>query len=194
MYGPVLEGKLVRLRPPRPEDATTMATWFDDLEVTRFIKLRNPPSVDMEKEFLDRMARDPDAVYWIVEHDGRAVGGTSIVGIDWKHGFGTTGTVIADKTAWGKGLGRELMQMRAAYAFTQLPLRKLKSGYIDGNQASARAQAAAGYREVGRWRKDRFVDGRWRDHVLTEVLREEWTKLAARRSARQRRGGRAGHV
>jgi RimJ/RimL family protein N-acetyltransferase len=176
MYGPVIQGKLVRLRPPRVDEAAQMTTWFEDLEVTRFIKLRHPPSVEAEKEFLDRMARDADAVFWAVEHEGNLVGGTSIVGIDWKNGFGTTGTVIGDKAAWGKGLARELMQLRAAYAFTQLPLRKLKSGYLEGNVASARAQKAAGYREVGRWRGDRFVDGRWTDHVLTELMREDWSK------------------
>jgi RimJ/RimL family protein N-acetyltransferase len=153
-----------------------MATWFDDLEVTRFIKLRNPPSVDAEKEFLERMARDANAVFWAVEHEGNLVGATSIVSIDWKHAFGTTGTVIGDKAAWGKGVARELMQLRAAYAFTQLPLRKLKSGYIDGNVASARAQNAAGYREVGRWQQDRFIDGHWKDHILTEIMREDWEK------------------
>ena len=68
MYGPVIQGKVVRLRPPTPEDVPSMVTWFEDLEVTRFIKLRNPPSVDLEKEFLDRMARDPDAIFWVVEH------------------------------------------------------------------------------------------------------------------------------
>src|SRR5437899_1192095 len=127
MYGPILEGKLVRLRPPQPADAAVMITWFDDLEVTRFLKLQNPPSLDAEKEWLDRMARDPDSVFWVVEHVGRVVGGTSIVRIDWKHGFGTTGTVLGDKSVWGKGLGRELMQLRADYAFTQTPLRKRKS-------------------------------------------------------------------
>lgn len=174
MYGPVLQGKLVRLRPPTAEDAAAMSTWFDELEVTRFLELRHPPSVEMEKEFIDRMARDANVVFWAVEVDGRLVGGTGIVDIDWKHGYGTTGTVIADRAVWGKGVGRELMQLRAEYAFTQLPLRKLKSAYIEGNVASSRAQRAAGYREVGRWRKDRFIDGEWRDHVLTEVLREEW--------------------
>lgn len=153
-----------------------MSGWFEDLEVTRFIKLRNPPSLEAEKEFLERVARDENAVFWAVEHEGNLVGGTSIVRIDWKEGFGTTGTVIGDKTAWGKGLARELMQVRAAYAFTQLPLRKLKSGYLDGNVASARAQKAAGYREVGRWHKDRFIDGEWKDHILTELMREDWEK------------------
>ncbi len=174
MYGPVIQGKVVRLRPPTPDDAPAMATWFEDLEVTRFVKLRNPPSLEVEKEFVDRMGRDPNAIFWAVEHEGRLVGGTSIMGIDWKLGFGTTGTVIADKSVWGRGIGRELMQLRAGYAFTQLPLRKLKSGYLEGNTASARAQKSAGYREVGRWHKDRFVDGRWVDHVMTELMREDW--------------------
>lgn len=176
MFGPVIQGKLVRLRPPVPEEAATMATWFENLEVTRFVKLRFPPSVQTEKEFLDRTERDPDAIFWSVEHEGRLVGGTSIRMIDWTHGHGTTGTVIADRTVWGRGLARELMQLRAEYAFTQLPLRALRSGYLDGNVASARAQKSAGYKEVGRWHEDRFVDGKWVDHILTELLREDWAR------------------
>jgi RimJ/RimL family protein N-acetyltransferase len=176
MYGPVIQGKLVRLRPPRAEDAPAVITWFEDMEVTRFLLLRHPPSIDMEKEWLDRMARSPDDVVWFVECEGQLVGTTALHMIDWKNGFATTGTVIGDKSAWGKGLGRELMQLRTRYAFTQLPLRKLKSAYLEGNEASAKAQAAAGYREIGRHKADMFIDGRWRDHILTEVLREEWEK------------------
>ena len=179
MYGPVIEGKLLRLRPPRLEDAGVMIAWFEDLEVTRFLKMRHPLSLEAEKEWLEKVAKDPDHIQWVIEFGGAPVGTTGIVRIDWKNGFGTTGTVIGDKSVWGKGLAREMMQLRAAYAFTQLPLRKLKSGYIEGNTASARAQAAAGYREVGRWHRDRFVDGEWRDHVLTEVLREDWENARA---------------
>ncbi len=176
MYGPVIRGKLVTLRPPRAEDADAMPAWFEDLEVTRFLLLRHAPSLEMEKEFLDKIARDPNVVWWVVEHDGRAVGGTGIHDIDWKNGSGTTGTVIADKAVWGKGLGRELMRLRAEYAFMQLPLRKLKSAYLDGNVASARAQKSAGYKEVGRLREERFIDGEWRDEILTELMRDDWER------------------
>jgi RimJ/RimL family protein N-acetyltransferase len=179
MYGPVIQGKLVTLRPPRPDDVPTMLTWFEDLEVTRFLELRFPPGVEAEKEWLDRIARDPNEVYWVIEFEGRAVGGTGIHGIDWKHGIGTTGTAIGDKSAWGKGVGSEVMRLRADYAFTQLPLRKLESIYVDGNEGSGRAQASVGYQEVGRRKKERFVDGEWRDMILTELMREDW---ASRRS------------
>jgi len=140
MYGPVIEGKLVRLRPPRPDDAAVMITWFEDMEVTRFLLLRHPPSIEQEKEWFDKMAKDPDQVLWAVEHEGRTVGVTGIHQIDWRNGFGTTGTLIGDKAVWGKGIGREVMQLRASYAFNQLPLRKLKSGYLDGNRGK-RARA-----------------------------------------------------
>jgi ribosomal-protein-alanine N-acetyltransferase len=176
MFGPVVEGKLVRLQPPKASDAELMISWFEDLEVTRFMLLRFPPSIEMEREWLDRIAKSQDDIFWVVAHDGRPVGATAIHQIDWKNGSGTTGTTIGDKSLWGKGLGREVMQLRCRFAFTQIPLRKLKSGYYDGNEASARAQAAAGYCEVGRYRADKFVDGRWVDHVITEVLREDWLK------------------
>ena len=177
MYGPVIEGKLLRLRPPTPDDIPAMMKWFEDLEVTRFLNVTVPPSLEAEKEWLDKTGRDPNVIYWIIEHDGRAVGGTGIVMIDWRNAHGITGTVIGDKTAWGKGIAREMMQLRAHYAFTQTPLRKLKSGYIDGNVASARAQNAAGYKEVGRLREETFGDGKWRDMILTELLRTDWEAI-----------------
>jgi RimJ/RimL family protein N-acetyltransferase len=179
MYGPVIQGKLVRLRPPKTDDALTMLTWYEDLEATQFLGRRNPLSAGMENEVLESIARDPDSVIWVVEVEGRAVGTTVIRSIDWKNGFGTTGTLIGDRSLWGKGIGRETMQLRSRYAFTQLPLRKLKSSYFDGNTSSGRAQAAAGYREVGRYRADRYVDGQWVDEVVTEVMREDWEKASA---------------
>jgi hypothetical protein len=44
--------------------------------------------------------------------------------------------------------------------------------------ASARAQKSSGYKEVGRWHHDRFVDGKWLDHILTELRREDWERSA----------------
>jgi ribosomal-protein-alanine N-acetyltransferase len=176
MYGPVVQGDLVRLRPPSADDAPLMITWFEDLEVTRFLSLRHPKSVEAEKEWLAKVESDPNSIIWVVEHEGFVVGVTGIHEINWKFGYGTTGTIIGDKAQWGKGLARELMQMRARYAFTVLPLRKLKSTYYDGNEASGRAQAAAGYQVVGRSRQEVFMGGKWVDAILTELLREDWEK------------------
>ena len=174
MNGPVIQGSSFRLRPPRQDDAATMIGWFEDQEVTALLAHRFPLSLEEEQEFLRRTAADPNAIFWVIEYEGRAVGGTSIAAIDWANGRATTGTVIGDKTAWGRGIGGEVMRLRADFAFRELPLRKLQSGYLEGNEASRRAQAAAGYREVGRWHRQHFREGRWVDEVLTELMREDW--------------------
>lgn len=177
MYGPVVVGTRFRLRPPRMEDAPAMITWFEDMEVTSGLRVRFPLSADQEQDWLRHAAADPDGIYWAIEHEGRVVGSTSIQGIDWKNLHGTTGTLIGDRKVWGRGIAGEMIRLRADFAFTYLPLHKLKSGYLEGNEASRRAQLGAGYREVGRRREEFFRDGGWVDEIVTELLREDWERL-----------------
>jgi RimJ/RimL family protein N-acetyltransferase len=177
MYGPVLRGKLVVLRPPRMEEAAEAARWFDDIEVTFGLLFRNPPSLEEEQRWIRDQAADRSTVVWFIEHEGRAVGSLALVQIDWVDLHAKTGTMIADKSLWGKGLATEAMQLRTRYAFTQLPLRKLHSSYFAGNEGSWKAQQRSGYREVGRLREHRFRDGAWVDEIITEVLRSDWERM-----------------
>lgn len=174
MYGPVIRGSNFVLRPPRDDEAETMAAWFEDQEVTARLKRRTVPSLAEEREFLAHAASDRNAVHWAIEHGGKLVGTTAILAIDWQHRRGKTGTLIGDPSAWGKGIAREMMQLRARYAFDELGLNKLSSSYLEGNAASAKAQAAAGYREVGRHRQHIWREGRWLDEIETELVRDDW--------------------
>ena len=133
MYGPVIQGKVVRLRPPKPDDASPMVRWFEDLEVTHFGGRRTALSIEMEKTWLETTAKDPTRL-WVLEVDGQAVGTTVIREIDWKNGFGTTGTVIGDRSVWGKG-------HRPRDDAAALPLRlhpaaaaQVEVGYFDGQR------------------------------------------------------------
>src|SRR5260370_7655997 len=78
MDGDITQGKLVRRRPPRTEDAPAMMSWFEDMEVTHFLARRNPLNLAAQTEWLDKVARDPDSVPWTIEHEARAVGTTGI--------------------------------------------------------------------------------------------------------------------
>ena len=176
MLGPVLKGEKVTLRPFTQADAEVFVGWLADPEVTRFILLRYPPTLEAEREWFDRVSRDPAEILWGIEFDGRLVGVSGVHRIDWPNGHAVTGTLIGDRSAWGKGVGGESMRLRTRYSFTETTLHKLNSSYLDGNTASALAQAAAGYREIGRRREEHFRAGRWHDEVLTEVLREDWLK------------------
>jgi RimJ/RimL family protein N-acetyltransferase len=174
----VIQGSSFRLRPPRMEDAAASLPWMEDLEVTVRMRSVFPPSLEKAEGELRALARDPNSVTWTIEYEGRPVGFTDIRRIDWAAGSARTGTTIGDKAAWGKGIGGELMRLRAGFAFRELPLRVLHSGYLEGNEASRRAQAAAGYREVARQRAEVFGDGTWMDSIETELTREDWERVA----------------
>ncbi len=178
MFGPVIEGKTCRLRPPRVEEADIYIRFFDDTEVTRWLGNQFPPSLKFEQDWVERNASDEKTRRWVIEVDGRAVG-ISGIDIDLSNGVGVTGTIIGDKTVWGQGVGRETMQLRRDFAFgqDQFPFRKLRSGYVAPNIASGRAQASAGYKEVGRYHQEIYCQGRYEDLVFTEIMRSEWEAL-----------------
>lgn len=176
MFGPVLRGERVILRPVEDAEADLFRRWLADSEVTRFLLRTFPPSEAAEREWLDRVARSDTDVVWGIEMEGRLVGTAAVHSIDWANGHGTTGTLIGDSTAWGRGAGGETMRLRTRWCFTDTTLHKLNSAYLDGNLASARAQAGAGYVEIGRRREQYFRGGRWIDEILTEVLRDDWLR------------------
>lgn len=180
MYGPVLVGTKVTLRPPDDSDAARFVDWFGDLEVTRYQPRPFPLGLLQEEGFLKTLGESTTDVFWMLEADGQAIGATGIHRIDWLHAHGATGIVIGVKSEWGKGRASEAMRLRTEYAFRQLNLHKLTSGAFLDNEPSRRALQKAGYREVGIEREHFFREGRWHDHWLCEVRRDEWERMQPR--------------
>ncbi|MBO0707180.1 MAG: GNAT family N-acetyltransferase [Candidatus Dormibacteraeota bacterium] len=175
MWGPRIQGRSVLLRPVAEAEIPTFLDWFADPDVIRYLGMpfhaQTPAS---ERQWWEGAGSDPDGVSWGMEFEGRIVGTTSINRIDWVSRNAMTGTVIGDRSAWGKGIATEAMRLRAAYAFQHLQLHKLNSGYYEPNEGSARAQASCGYRVIGRSRDGLYRDGQWHDMVVTELMRADW--------------------
>ena len=176
MYGPVLKGEKVTLRPPDETDAARFVEWFADQEVTRYLGVTFPLALEQEKEILKKFGEDKNLVWWVIEAEGKAVGGIGIHQIDWINAHAITGIVIGDKGCWRKGYASEAMAVRTAYAFRQLNLHKLSSFTFFENEGSKRALMKSGYREIGVEREHIWRDGRWHDTWLAEVMRADWEK------------------
>jgi RimJ/RimL family protein N-acetyltransferase len=177
MFGPVLRGPRVMMRPPTEDDVPHFLRWLADTEVTKYLGFWNTvPSLEQEKDWIKKAAEDRNSVVWTIELEGAPIGNSSIRNIDWKNQNGETGTLIGELSRWGKGLGTESMRLRTAYAFNELNLVKLHSGAFMENEASKRAQLAAGYRQAGILRKHVFTLGRWHDLWMSELLREDWER------------------
>ncbi|HYY55586.1 MAG TPA: GNAT family protein [Candidatus Dormibacteraeota bacterium] len=178
MYGPVLRGKRVTLRPPVPEDVPHIVRWLADVEVSRMLGyLQIAFSEAQETDWLKKLAENQNGVFWVIEVDGKPVGTSGIRDIDWKNQHGESGTLIGEREYWGKGIGTEQARLRTRFAFRELNLIKLKSAAFAENVASLRMSKRVGYREVGVERREVFAGGKWHDGVLLELLREDWERL-----------------
>jgi RimJ/RimL family protein N-acetyltransferase len=176
MFGPVLRGEKVTLRPADDSDPPRLVPWFADMEVTRYLGRRMAVALYYEVDILKKIGESKDDVWSVIESDGKAIGATGIHGINWLDANGTTGIVIGEKASWGKGYATEAMQLRTRYAFRELNLHKIMTEVFVGNQASRRALEKNGYRTVGTSRDHFFTRGAWHDIWLGEVLREDWER------------------
>lgn len=176
MFGPYLRGERVTLRPADDGDPPRFVPWFADIEVTRYLGGRSAAALYQEVDFFKRVGESKTDVMWILEVEGRAVGGTGIHRIDWQSAHGTTGIVIGERGLWRRGIASEAMALRTRYAFRELNLEKLMTEVFVTNEASRKALEKSGYRTVGIHRHHFFAAGAWHDVWVGEVLRSEWEK------------------
>jgi RimJ/RimL family protein N-acetyltransferase len=178
-----LRGPRVRLVPLEKEQhLANYVRWFNDPEVTRYLHQHLPLSRAAEEAFFDRLADAEDMIVWaVLDEQGRHIGGTGLHRIHWPSRSATSGIVLGEKAAWGKGYGTEVMRVRTAWAFEDLGLHRIDSECYAENLGSARCLAKAGYRQVGVQRKKWWRRGEWHDCILWEILDEDY--FAARGAA-----------
>lgn len=172
------EGKLVRLAPIDIEKHLDHAVrWINDVEVTQHLIVGDFPMTKLgEREWLENNGKPQDgaATFAIETLDGKHIGFSGIFDIHWRHGTANTGTMIGDKSEWGRGFGTDAARARNAYAFHDLGLRMLYSSVFVGNERSLRMLTKAGYRECGRYPQKVWKRGAYVDEILMYLDRETW--------------------
>jgi RimJ/RimL family protein N-acetyltransferase len=177
MYGPVLTGARVRLAPPRAEYAPTYIRWLSDRAVTRYLRVRHPTSLRKQQEWLERIAASAEDVLWAIvgASDGELIGNIGLTNLVWRHRNAELGYLIGERGQWGKGCATEAVRLATGYAFVELGLEKVWATVLAPNEASRRALERNGYRQCAVLRDGGYVEGRWHDLWVGEILKDDWT-------------------
>ena len=77
-----------------------------------------------------------------------------------------------DRAHEGKGLMRESLREAIRYMFTEQKLHRIAANYRPENIRSGRLLAGLGFRIEGFAKNYLFIDGAWRDHVLTSIAND----------------------
>jgi len=85
-----------------------------------------------------------------------------------------------DAASEGKGLMSEALRAAIRYMFLEQGLHRIGANYRPENVRSGRLLAKLGFRIEGYARNYLFIDGDWRDHILTSVTNNDFDKNAIR--------------
>ncbi|MBE7217524.1 MAG: GNAT family N-acetyltransferase [Caulobacteraceae bacterium] len=176
-----LQGEGVRLRPPRMADH---GEWAELRRRSReFLQPWEPtwPADDLSRAAFRRRlsiyARDQELglghPFFTFDAAGALVGGVNLR--DVRRGVAQTGALGYWSGAPFARRGHTLAAVRAVrrFAFTRLGLHRLEAACVPENAASRALLLRAGFAEEGTARGYLKINGRWRDHLLFGVLRED---------------------
>lgn len=79
-----------------------------------------------------------------------------------------------DQQWQGKGLMSEALTAVIQYLFDDMKLHRIMANYQPDNMRSGRLLQRLGFTEEGLAKDYLFLDGQWRDHVLTALCNPNW--------------------
>jgi L-amino acid N-acyltransferase YncA len=117
--------------------------------------------------------RSPRHPVLIAEDDGLVVGWASLNVFNGRRAYDHVAdlSLYVEREWRGRGVGRRLLEALVARAI-ELGYHKLVLAAFPWNAAGMRAYGRAGFREVGIYREQGRLDGRWVDTVVMEKILE----------------------
>lgn len=79
-----------------------------------------------------------------------------------------------DREREGRGLMREALEAMIDWAFDRLALHRIEANHRPENVRSAGLLERLGFERQGFARDYLYIDGAWRDHVLTALTNQAW--------------------
>lgn len=186
LFGPPairLDGSLVYLRPAQVDD---WAAWADLRDRSRdFLSPWEPtwPADALARPSFRRRVRR-QALEWRADEaysflvfertTGQLVGGIGLSNV--RRGVAQMATMgyWVGRPFARRGYTSEAARLVLGFAFGQLGLHRVEAACLPDNEASQGVLDKAGFVREGYARGYLRIDGRWADHVLFGILRDQW--------------------
>ncbi len=174
-----ITGEKVALGPIRRDLVPLYQRWINDFAVLRTLRIPRPSTFEeimahYEAEVAEEQKRR--VVYFTIYDRAtlQPIGRTELDNINYRDRSADFGIEICEANYRGHGYGTETAQLMLDYAFTALGLHNIALETWEYNRAAQRAYAKAGFREIGRRRQAKFMNGKLWDIVYMDCLATEF--------------------
>lgn len=174
-YFKKLVGDRIYLSPRSTEDYELFTEWLNDFETTDYLgRSGQLTTLESEKEYLEKN-NSPTATFAIVTLDtDKLIGTVSLEDINSINRTATLGIFIGDKDYRSKGYGTEAIKLILEYGFKYMNLNNIKLDLMSFNERALNCYKKCGFKEYGRRRQCKFINGKYYDSISMDILAEEF--------------------
>ncbi|MDR3216574.1 MAG: GNAT family N-acetyltransferase [Clostridiaceae bacterium] len=174
-YFKKLVGDRIYLSPKNLDDTEQYTVWLNDFRVTDGLQGENLISVVKEKAWLEESLRSESRDFAIVRlSDDKLIGNCGFNNIDPRNRYGEIGLFIGEEDDRNHGLGGEAVGLLLDYGFNYLNLHSIALSAYGFNKRALACYKKAGFKETGVRRERRFVNGKYYDEIMLDILETEF--------------------
>lgn len=176
----MIESGKVKIRPVERDNLELIQKWYNDDEVMYWASGAKPDmmvSMDfLEDVWFAESFTDYSVRMMIETIEGTPVGIIGFRDLNQQERRCRMLIFIGEKDYWGKGYGTDAIKGFLAFLFKRWNLNRVEADTWDGNQRAVETYKKCGFKEEGRLRKARYVDGEYKDEIILGILRDEFMK------------------
>lgn len=176
-YFKKLLGDRIYLSPISIEDAEKFTEWMNDFEVTDYTGRSGAiMSLEGERKYLQENS-NPEATFSIITlNEDKLIGTVGLERVDHMNRTAILGIFIGDKEYLSKGYGTEAIKLLLDYGFNYMNLHSIKLNLMSFNQRALKCYKKCGFNETGRIRENKFINGRYYDTIIMDILENEFAE------------------
>lgn len=174
-YFKKLVGERIYLSPRNSEDVEIFTKWLNDFEVTDYIgRSAAVMTLDAERKYLQSPEHDSVGFAIVELETDEMIGTVSIEGINYNNRTGLLGIFIGKDEYRSNGYGTEAIRLILDFAFNYLNLNSIKLDVFSCNERAIKCYTKCGFKEAGKWRKSKYINGKYYDTITMDILAEEF--------------------
>ena len=168
---PTLEDEILLLRPLKISDAKMCVTAGWKNQYSKPIT-----TIEQAKSYLKHISKKADGYYVgvFLKENNQLIGDLELCHLQWFDDQAGEICYGIHKDYRGKGYATRASSILIDYLFNKIGLHKIYADTDPNNLASQKVLTKLGFKQEGRIRDKRMIDGKWIDEIDYGLLKTEW--------------------